>query len=184
MAPHSSIFAWKHSMDRGVWKATVHGVTKGQTRLSDGAQHAGRPWNQNHHRCGIFALQGPPRGPVCAQVHRHPMEPVTALCLLPKTGLWERQSPRQQTDDFSNSLGPGHPMSYHSRAQHTTTRQPGSRDSLSGGLVTLQRSPPPSSPRTFGHQLLQACTGLGIWGWVILPADECSENPAGAVFSQ
>lgn len=90
----------------------------------------------------------------------------------------------QQTDDFSNSLGPGHPMSYHSRAQHTTTRQPGSRDSLSGGLVTLQRSPPPSSPRTFGHQLLQACTGLGIWSWVILPADECSENPAGAVFSQ
>ena len=26
-------------MDRGAWWAAVHGVTKSQTRLSDGAQH-------------------------------------------------------------------------------------------------------------------------------------------------
>lgn len=94
----------------------------------------------------------------------------------------------QQTDDFSNPLGPGHPMSRHSRAQHTTTHQPGSRDSLSGGLVTLQRSPlsffTQNLRPAFLHQLLQACTGLGIWGCVTLQADECSENPTGAVFSQ
>ena len=32
MATHSSILAWRISMDRGVWCATVHGVTKSQTR--------------------------------------------------------------------------------------------------------------------------------------------------------
>ena len=34
MATCSSILAWKNPMDRGAWWATVHGVTKGQTRLS------------------------------------------------------------------------------------------------------------------------------------------------------
>ena len=33
MAVHSSILAWRNSMDRGVWQAIVHGVTK--TQLSD-----------------------------------------------------------------------------------------------------------------------------------------------------
>ena len=37
MATHSSILAWRIPMDRGVWWATVHGVTKSQTRLSDKA---------------------------------------------------------------------------------------------------------------------------------------------------
>ena len=32
---HSSILAWRISMDRRPWLATVHGVTKGQTQLSD-----------------------------------------------------------------------------------------------------------------------------------------------------
>ena len=35
MATHSSILAWKISMDRGASRATVHGVTKSQTQLSD-----------------------------------------------------------------------------------------------------------------------------------------------------
>ena len=30
MAAHSSIVAWRISMDRGAWWATVHGVTKSQ----------------------------------------------------------------------------------------------------------------------------------------------------------
>ena len=34
MATHSSILAWT-SMDRGAWRAIVHGVAKSQTRLSD-----------------------------------------------------------------------------------------------------------------------------------------------------
>ena len=34
MATHSSILAWRSSMDRGVWQATVHGVAKSRTRLS------------------------------------------------------------------------------------------------------------------------------------------------------
>ena len=35
MATHSSILAWRISMDRGAWWATVHGVAKSQTRLSN-----------------------------------------------------------------------------------------------------------------------------------------------------
>ena len=35
MATYSGILAWRILMDRGAWKATVHGVTKSQTRLSD-----------------------------------------------------------------------------------------------------------------------------------------------------
>ena len=38
MATHSSILAWRIPMERGVWQATVHGVTKSQTRLSYGNQ--------------------------------------------------------------------------------------------------------------------------------------------------
>ena len=34
MATHSTILAWRISMDRGVWWATVHRVTKSQTWLS------------------------------------------------------------------------------------------------------------------------------------------------------
>ena len=35
MATHSSILAWRIPTDRGAWRATVRGVTKNQTRLSD-----------------------------------------------------------------------------------------------------------------------------------------------------
>ena len=33
-ATHSSTLAWRIPMDRGAWKATVHGVTQSRTRLS------------------------------------------------------------------------------------------------------------------------------------------------------
>ena len=35
MATHSSILAWRISMDRGDWQATVHGVAKNQMQLSN-----------------------------------------------------------------------------------------------------------------------------------------------------
>ena len=35
MSTHSSILAWGNSRDRGIWWATVHGVAKSQTRLSN-----------------------------------------------------------------------------------------------------------------------------------------------------
>ena len=35
MATHASILAWRIPMDRGAWWATVHGVKKSQTRLSN-----------------------------------------------------------------------------------------------------------------------------------------------------
>ena len=35
VATHSSILAFRILMDRGTWWATVHGVAKSQTQLSD-----------------------------------------------------------------------------------------------------------------------------------------------------
>ena len=35
MATHSSILAWRIPMDRGSWRAAVHGLTKNWTYLSD-----------------------------------------------------------------------------------------------------------------------------------------------------
>ena len=35
MATHPSILAQRIPMDRGAWQATVHGVTKSRTQLSD-----------------------------------------------------------------------------------------------------------------------------------------------------
>ena len=40
MATHSSILARRIPMDRGAWWATVHGVAKSQTQLSDKVQHS------------------------------------------------------------------------------------------------------------------------------------------------
>ena len=56
MATLSSILAWRCPMDRGAWRATIHGVSKSQTRLSDYPQH-GNPcpksswcWRTDHGR--------------------------------------------------------------------------------------------------------------------------------------
>ena len=35
MATHSSILAWRIPMDRGAWRATVHGIAKSRAQLSD-----------------------------------------------------------------------------------------------------------------------------------------------------
>ena len=35
LATHSSVVAWRIPMDRGAWWATVHGVAKNWTHLSD-----------------------------------------------------------------------------------------------------------------------------------------------------
>ena len=42
MATHSSIFAWRIPMDREAWQATVHGVAKSWTWLSDQHTHTGQ----------------------------------------------------------------------------------------------------------------------------------------------
>ena len=35
LATHSSILGWRIPMDRRAWRATVHGVTKSRTQLSN-----------------------------------------------------------------------------------------------------------------------------------------------------
>ena len=37
-ATHSNLLAWRIPMDRGAWRATVHGVTKSQTQMSNKTQ--------------------------------------------------------------------------------------------------------------------------------------------------
>ena len=39
-AAHFSILAWRFSMDRGAWRATVHGVTNSQAWLSGQVEHS------------------------------------------------------------------------------------------------------------------------------------------------
>ena len=41
MATHSSILAWRIPMDSGAWWATVHGVAKSQTRLTNTCKNGG-----------------------------------------------------------------------------------------------------------------------------------------------
>ena len=43
MATNSSILAWRIPMDRGAWRAIVHGVAKGWTGLSDFCFHRPMP---------------------------------------------------------------------------------------------------------------------------------------------
>ena len=43
MATHSSVLAWRISMDRGAYWATIYGVTKSRTRLSERLSAAQRP---------------------------------------------------------------------------------------------------------------------------------------------
>ena len=43
MIRHSSILAWEMPMDGGAWRATVHGIAKSQTRLSDSTKEENDP---------------------------------------------------------------------------------------------------------------------------------------------
>ena len=66
----SSILAWRIPMDRGAWRASVHGVSKSQTQLSDCPQHGnpcpkssrcwrrdyGRPWALHTGTAGDWRL--------------------------------------------------------------------------------------------------------------------------------
>ena len=46
MATHSSIIGLENSIDKGAWQATVHGVAKSRTRLSEdlGPLNTGHLW--------------------------------------------------------------------------------------------------------------------------------------------
>ena len=56
MATHSSIFALENPIDRGAWWATIHGVTKSWTRLSD--QHT-------QFLCAASSVQFSPIAQLC-----------------------------------------------------------------------------------------------------------------------
>ena len=59
MAIHSSVSCLENPMDRGAWPATVHGVTKSQTRL--------RVW----HTGSLFTREASPLSPLSPSISYH-----------------------------------------------------------------------------------------------------------------
>ena len=57
MATHSSILAWRIPMDRGAWWATVHGLTKNRTWLSNWTEQDCQPLKDRDF--AFSATQGP-----------------------------------------------------------------------------------------------------------------------------
>ena len=47
MATYSSILAWRIPVDRGAWRAPVHGVSKSQTQLGNSHTHTHVSDNQS-----------------------------------------------------------------------------------------------------------------------------------------
>ena len=73
MATHSSILAWRITIDRGTWRATVHEVTKSQTQLSDSAQHSTCVYVYMYYACIVFSKEKvhiipPPKEPIQVSV--------------------------------------------------------------------------------------------------------------------
>ena len=62
MAPHSSILAWRIPIDRGAWWATVHGVTKSWTWLSDFYFTSSNCWQREKLRYKEYRWQFPQIG--------------------------------------------------------------------------------------------------------------------------
>ena len=60
MATHSSILAWRIPINRGTWQATIHGVTKGWTQLSDSAQHSTCVYVYMYYVCIVFSKEKVP----------------------------------------------------------------------------------------------------------------------------
>ena len=70
MATHSRILAWRIPMDRGAWRATVHGVTKSRTRLKRLSTHASCttqisfPFQSE----AVYSLEKAASAPVCSSL--------------------------------------------------------------------------------------------------------------------
>ena len=56
MATHSRILAWRISMDRGAWRATVHGIAKSQTQLSTHTHMYGERERAFPDQCKIICI--------------------------------------------------------------------------------------------------------------------------------
>ena len=62
MATHSSILAWRIPMNRGAWRATVHGVAESRARLSDCTHESS--WEQEAVRTDSWKEVMPGLGPL------------------------------------------------------------------------------------------------------------------------
>ena len=66
MATHYSTLAWKNPIDGGAWQATVHGVAKSLTLLSDFTQSLIMPYI-HHYSIRLSSLL--PKSSVFPQIH-------------------------------------------------------------------------------------------------------------------
>ena len=66
-------------MDRGAWRATVHGVSKSGTRLSDWVNTHTHTHTHTHTRC-IGVLGAIPAAPLCRGINSLPAEVTHACC--------------------------------------------------------------------------------------------------------
>ena len=56
MATHSSVLAWRIPMDRGAWRAVVHGVAKILTGLSEQAQRKNNQRASQWHHADDYSF--------------------------------------------------------------------------------------------------------------------------------
>ena len=64
MATHSSISCLEYSVDRGAWWATVYGVTKRRTRLSNRGQAPNMDWERHDKHQSGFSRETKPTGDI------------------------------------------------------------------------------------------------------------------------
>ena len=88
-------------MNRGAWRATVHGVSKSRTRLSDSARTHRRYWAPLYPRGGI--RRGSAQAPPAPRTTTSPARPT--LCPPPMPGLF----PGKGTPSNSGAILPFDP---------------------------------------------------------------------------
>ena len=69
MATHSSIFAWRIPMDRGVWRATIHGVAKNRDTTEWLSTAPGKPINLDYCHWKWFGGSGHTLEKICQRRH-------------------------------------------------------------------------------------------------------------------
>ena len=97
-AAHCSILSWENPMDRGAWRATVHGVTKIWTQLSN--QMITTPTWLSRHQAGqlVFSAWHPGTASLGKDQHGFSFQ---------KSGLCERDKDVHQAECLAEaSVGP------------------------------------------------------------------------------
>ena len=93
----------EYPMDRGAWRAIVHGVSESQTQLSDWAQHSTWDSAQRTHMPSHFVWVIAVAATLCMLQLPYPDSKVTCVCIV-KSRNWISV----ETDDFRWKRGRSH----------------------------------------------------------------------------